>query len=89
MKFTVKWEVDYYSKDLKLYCDIDEDEDNVITLDDIFNFLNEGLEEGFKFTPENNVEFHDANFNIEYVIIYDENGKELYRDPDYTALENQ
>jgi hypothetical protein len=21
--------------------------------------------------------------------IYDENGKELYRDPDYTALENQ
>tara|TARA_B110000114_G_scaffold32766_1_gene33862 strand:- start:2541 stop:2885 length:345 start_codon:yes stop_codon:yes gene_type:complete len=69
MKFTVKWEVDYDSKDLKLYCDIDEDEDNVITLDDIFNFLNEGLEEGFKFTPENNVEFHDANFNIEYVII--------------------
>ena len=28
MKFTVKWEVDYDSKDLKLYCDIDEDEDN-------------------------------------------------------------
>ena len=45
MKFTVKWEVHYYDKDIKLYCDIDQDEDNVKTLDDIFTFLDEGLEE--------------------------------------------
>lgn len=24
MKFTVKWEVEFYDHDLKLYCDIDE-----------------------------------------------------------------
>jgi hypothetical protein len=83
MKFTIKWEVEFYDHDLKLYCDIDEDERNIETLDDIFVFLNEGLEEGFKFTPENNVEFYDGDFNIEYVIISDENGKELYRDSDY------
>jgi len=31
MKFTVKWEVHYYDKDIKLYCDIDQDEDHVKT----------------------------------------------------------
>ena len=41
MKFTVKWEVHYYDEDIKLYCDIDQDEDHVKTLDDIFKFLDE------------------------------------------------
>ena len=86
MKFTVKLEVEYYEKDLKLYCNIDEDENNVNTLDDIFIFLNEGLEKSDTFTPEMNVEFHEGNFNIEYVIIYDESGKELYRDSDCTSI---
>jgi len=86
MKFTVKWEVEFYDHDLKLYCDIDEDEDNIKTLDDIFVFLDEGLEESDTFTPEMNVEFHDGNFNIEYVIIYDESGKELYRDSEYKKV---
>lgn len=27
MKFTVKWEVEFYDHDKKLYCDIDEDDD--------------------------------------------------------------
>ncbi len=83
MRFTVKWEVHYYDKDIKLYCDIDQDEDHVKTLDDIFTFLDEGLEEPDTFTPEMEVEFHDGNFNIEYVVIYDENGKVLFKDPDY------
>ena len=86
MKFTVKWEVEFYDHDLKLCCDIDEDEDNIKTLDDIFVFLDEGLEESDTFTPEMNVEFHDGNFNIEYVIIYDESGKELYRDSEYKKI---
>ena len=86
MKFTVKWEVEFYDHDLKLYCDIDEDEDNIKTLDDIFVFLDEGLEESDTFTPEMNVEFHDGNFNIEYVIIYDESGKELYKDSEYKKI---
>ena len=52
MKFTVKWEVNYYEKGIKLYCDIDQYEDQVNTLDDIFIFLDEGLEEPDTFTPE-------------------------------------
>ena len=43
MRFTVKWQVEFYDKDLKLYCNIDEDENNVKTLDDIFMFLDEGI----------------------------------------------
>ena len=39
MKFTVKWEVHYYDNDIKLYCDIDQDEDDVNTLDDILHSL--------------------------------------------------
>ena len=69
---------------IKLYCDIDQDEGHVKTLDDIFTFLDEGLEEPDTFTPEMEVEFHDGNFNIEYVVIYDQDGKILYKDPDYT-----
>ena len=53
------------------------------TLDDIFTFLDEGLEEPDTFTPEMEVEFHDGDFNIEYVVIYDEDGKVLFKDPDY------
>ncbi len=83
MKFTVKWEVNYYEKGIKLYCDIDQYEDQVNTLDDIFIFLDEGLEEPDTFTPELEVEPHDGNFNIEYVVIYDQDGKILYKDPDY------
>ena len=83
MRFTVKWQVEFYDKDLKLYCNIDYDENNVKTLDDIFMFLDEGIEKEDKFTPEMNVEFHEGDFNIEYVIIYNESGKELYRDSDY------
>lgn len=32
MKFTVKWEVEFYDHDKKLYCDIDEDDDNINNL---------------------------------------------------------
>lgn len=30
-----------------------------------------------------NVEFHDGDFNIEYVVIYDKDMKVLYQDIDY------
>ena len=86
MKFTVKWEVEFYDHDLKLYCDIDEDEENIKTLADVFVFLDKGLEVPDTFTPEIHVEFHDGDFNIEYVIIYDESGKELYRDSEYKKI---
>ena len=49
----------------------------------IFTFLDEGLEEPDTFTPEMEVEFHDGDFNIEYVVFYDQDGKVLFKDPDY------
>ena len=36
MKFTVKWEVEFYDHDKKLYCDIDEDDDNINNLAMLF-----------------------------------------------------
>ena len=51
--------------------------------DDIITFLDEGLVEPDTFTPEMEVEFYDGDFNIEYVVIYDEDGKALFKDPNY------
>jgi hypothetical protein len=82
MKFTVKWEVEFYDHDKKLYCDIDEDDDNINNLDDIHEFLEEGVDEN-KFSPEDQVEYHDGDFNIEYVLIYNEKGEILWKDQDY------
>ena len=44
--------------------------------------LDKGLEEG-RYTPEMDVEMHDGDFNIEYVLIETSKGKEVYRDEDY------
>ena len=82
MKFTVKWEVEFYDHDKKLYCDIDENEDNINNLDDIYEFLEEGVDQN-KFSPEDQVEFYDGDFNIEYVVIYNGNGEILWKDEDY------
>ena len=57
MKFTVKWEVEF-DHDKKLFCDIDEDDDNINNLDDIHDFR--GVDEN-KFSPEDQVEFHDGD----------------------------
>ena len=46
-------------------------------------FLDEGLLEPDTFTPEMEVEFYDGDFNIEYFVIYDEDGKVLFKDPNY------
>tara|TARA_B100000989_G_scaffold6789_1_gene4694 strand:- start:425 stop:565 length:141 start_codon:yes stop_codon:yes gene_type:complete len=37
------------------------------------------------FTTEMEVEFHSGDFNIEYDVIFDEDGKVLFKDPDYNA----
>jgi len=82
VEFKVRWEVDYYDLNIKLYCDIWEEEDSVKNLDDIFEFLNQGLEEGL-FSPENEVEYHSGDFNIEYVVVFDENEKIMWKESTY------
>ena len=82
MRFVVKWEVEHLDADVKQYCDITEDEEDVNNLDDIFKYLDHGKENDF-FDPEMQVDYHDGDFNIEYVLIADENLKEIWRDEEY------
>ena len=79
MKFKVTWEVWYFDGDIKYYTDQYEESQD---LDTLIDDLDKGKEEGL-FTPEMDVPFHDGDFNIEYVLIDSEDGKELWRDPDY------
>ena len=44
MRFVVKWEVEHLDADVKQYCDIAEDEEDVNNLDDIFKYLDHGKE---------------------------------------------
>ena len=82
MKFVVKWAVEHFDADVTQYCDMHMDEEGVNDLDAIFDFLDEGIEND-SFSPELEVEHHDGDFNIEYVLIADENSKEIWRDEDY------
>ena len=84
MKFSVKWEVEYYDHDKKLYCVIDYNEDDINSIDEIHQFLDDEVNDD-KFSPENNVDFYDGDFNIEYIMIYDEDGKIIYKDSDYSG----
>ena len=82
MRFVVKWEVEHYDADVKQYCDVPEYEEAVNNLDDIFKYLDHGKANDF-FDPEMQVEYHEGDFNIEYVLIADEDFKEIWRDEDY------
>ena len=84
MKFSVKWEVEYYDHDKKLYCVIDYNEDDINSIDEIHQFLEDEVNDD-KFSPDNNVDFYDGDFNIEYIMIYDEDGKIIYKDSDYSG----
>ena len=77
-------EVEFFDHDKKLYCDIEENEDNINNIDGIHEFLEEGVDEN-KFSPEDHVDFHDGDFNIEYVVIYDEQGEILWKEQDYAG----
>ena len=59
-----------------------EDEEDVNNLDDIFKYLDHGIENDH-FDLEMQVDFYEGDFNIEYVLITDENFKEIWRDEDY------
>ena len=78
-KFHVTWEVHYEDEDIKLHT---TDEMEAEDLDALIDELDKGLEEG-RYTPEMDVEMHDGDFNIEYVLIETSKGKEVYRDEDY------
>ena len=82
MKFIVKWEVEHWDANVKQYYDMHMDEEGVDDLDAIFDYLDEGIEND-SFSPELELDHYDGDFNIEYVLIADENLKEIWRDEDY------
>lgn len=77
--FQVTWSVEYYDEDV-VYTTSDQFQAE--DLDDLFEILDNGIQEGF-LCPENEVPYHDGDFNIEYVLIHDDQGVELYRDEDF------
>ena len=82
-KFVVKWLVDFWNIDNKLYS-VDEviEEQNI---DELIDKLDNGIEND-EFIPEQVIpNWHDlGNFNIEYVYISNNKGEEVYNDNDFS-----
>tara|TARA_B100001093_G_scaffold304729_1_gene290632 strand:+ start:777 stop:1025 length:249 start_codon:yes stop_codon:yes gene_type:complete len=78
-KFKVKFEVKSWDSDESHLTEQEFEADNLELLHDI---LSEGIENE-TIQPENNVPFIEGDFNVEYVLIHNENGEEIYRDDDY------
>ena len=77
--FTVTWEVKYYDHQPEIvYCTEELIESN--NLESLIEYLDENAMEH---SPELNVPHEDGDFNIEWVLIHDQSGKELYRDADF------
>lgn len=79
MTFTVTWWVNFWEQDPEVDYLVDErfDADD---LDGLIGQLDDGLED-LEWTPENRIEnaFELGSFNIEYAVIRDEQGTEVYR----------
>jgi hypothetical protein len=86
MRFVVEWRVEYLDAEAIYRTKLFYDEEGINNLEDILNFLSEGLEND-KFQPELKTPFHEGDLQIDYVVIYKGDrvniGKELLRDTDY------
>ena len=82
MKFHVSFWVTFFDHDPEIHYLVKE-EFEANNLDGLFDILDEGIDNNL-FEPElkipNNWDL--GNLNIEYAIIWDDQGKELYRDED-------
>ena len=79
MTFTVTWWVNFWEQDPELDYLVDEKFD-ADDLDGLIDQLDEGLE-SLEWAPENQIDnaFELGSFNIEYAVIRDEQGAEVYR----------
>ena len=80
--FTVSFWITFFDHDPEIHYLVDElfEAEN---LDALFDILDEGMDNN-EFEPEEKIEnsWDLGNLNVEYAIIRDESGKELYRDED-------
>ena len=61
MKFVVEWRVEYFDDEAVYRTKLFYDEEDVNDLDDILNYLSEGLEND-EFQPELKTPFHEGDF---------------------------
>ena len=79
--FKVTWEVKYYDHEPEIVY-LAEELIESKNLESLTDYLDENA---MDHTPEMQVPYEDGDFNIEWVIIHDQSGKELYRDKDFTG----
>ena len=79
MRFTVTWWVNFWEQDPEVDYLVDEIFE-AANVGGLLDELEEGLE-NMELTPENEIEnaFELGSFNIEYAVIRDEQGTEVYR----------
>jgi antitoxin component YwqK of YwqJK toxin-antitoxin module len=78
--FTVTWEVKYYDHQPEIVYYTEELIESK-NLESLKEYLDENA---MDHSPEMDVQHEEGDFNIEWVLIHDQSGKELYRDADFT-----
>jgi hypothetical protein len=76
--FEVTWHLDFWEDGVEKITTENIEAEN---LDNLFDILDEGIEEG-EFCPEDEFPEYEKSFNLEYVIIKDE-GELVYKDEDF------
>ena len=77
--FSVTWEVKYHDHQPEIvYCTEELIESK--NLASLKKYLDENA---MDHSPEMDVPYEEGDFNIEWVLIHDQSGKELYRDEDF------
>ena len=81
--FTVQWWVTFWDHDPEIHYLVHQ-EFEAESVDELQETLNEGIEND-EFCPEDEIpnNFELGNLNIEYAIIKDADGNEVFRDPDF------
>jgi len=81
-KFTVSWWITFFDHDPEIHYLVNEDFE-AASLDDLYETLDEGMDNN-EFEPEEQIpnNWDLGNLNVEYGIIKDDQGNELYKDED-------
>lgn len=81
-KFTVSWWITFFDHDPEIHYLVNEDFE-ADSLDDLYETLDEGMDNN-EFEPEEQIpnNWDLGNLNVEYGIIKDDQGNELYKDED-------
>ena len=81
-KFTVSWWITFFDHDPEIHYLVNEDFE-AVSLDDLYETLDEGMDNN-EFEPEEQIpnNWDLGNLNVEYGIIKDDQGNELYKDED-------